>query len=97
MNRETAVGALEAAAVDGAVTAVCDDGVVGAGVVGAEDCAGVAGLGVCPPAEEAEGVMLPLACRVGGARAFIHVFGVPLVPFDHYVVNLYYSHITDQI
>ena len=35
-------------------------GVVGAGVVGA-DCAGVAGFGVCPPAEDADGVMLPLA------------------------------------
>ena len=37
-------------------------GVVGAGVVGA-DCAGVAGFGVCPPAEDADGVMLPLACE----------------------------------
>ena len=71
MNRETAVGALDAAAVVGAVTAVWEDGVVGAGVVGAEDCAGVAGLGVCPPAEEAEGVMLPLACRVEQAHLFM--------------------------
>ena len=57
LKRDTAVGAFDEAAVDGAAGA----GVVGAGVVGA-DCAGVAGFGVWPPAEEADGVMLPLAC-----------------------------------
>ena len=59
LKRDTAVGAFDDA--DAAVVDAAGAGVVGAGVVGA-DCAGVAGFGVWPPAEEADGVMLPLAC-----------------------------------
>ena len=60
LKRDTAdaVGAFDVD--DVAVGAAVWAGVVGAGVVGA-DCAGVAGFGVWPPAEDAEGVMLPLA------------------------------------